>query len=199
MVIQIKAITLGPTGAGKSSFLSRIINNKFSKSTLPTIGVDFFSKDYPQKNAKVIFWDTAGQEYYNSLNISYYRNSSIIICLFDIHDINGIDDVIKKLEECKHYSPDNNFVSLIANKCDIDVSPDTLQSIAPKIQKFCEKYNAKYYQISCLTGNNCNESINEIIDNCLKNHKEEESMETIVLVPPTTIPNQPCKKLCCRF
>ena len=82
MTLYVKAITIGPTGAGKSSLLNRIVNNKFQRSTLPTIGVDFFKKEYPKKNLNVTFWDTAGQEHYNSVSVSYYRNSAIIICIF---------------------------------------------------------------------------------------------------------------------
>ena len=200
-MLQIKAITLGPTGSGKSSFLNRIVHNKFTKSTLPTIGVDFFSKEYPIKNAKIVFWDTAGQEYYNSLNVSYYRNSSIIICLFDLNDTNGIDDIIKKLEDCNHYCSKHTFVSLIGNKSDLQIPSNKLQTISKQINNFCNQYNAKYYQISCLNGDNCNETINDIIDNCLENYpkEEEDNMETVVLIPES--PQVPsCKKLfCCRI
>jgi len=197
-MINIKAITLGPTGSGKSSFLNRIVNNKFTKATLPTIGVDFFQKNLYEKNVKITFWDTAGQEYYNAINVSYYRNSSIIICIFDLNDINGIDQIIKKLDDCQNYCSNNAFISLIGNKSDLKISPDTLSITTEKIHQFCQNYNANYYQVSCLTGDNCIESINKIIDNYLVNVKEEE-METIVLIPDS--PRFPsCKKLpCCHI
>ena len=199
-MINIKAITIGPTGSGKSSFLNRIVNNKFTKSTLPTIGVDFFQKNLYEKNAKITFWDTAGQEYYNAINISYYRNSSIIICIFDLNDINGIDQIIKKLDDCQNYCSNNAFISLIGNKSDMNIPLNTISIITEKIHKFCQEYNAKYYQVSCLTGDNCNESINKIIDNYLENVSiKEDEMETIVLIPDS--PQVPsCKKLpCCRI
>jgi len=168
MTIIIKAITIGPTGAGKSSFLNRIVNNKYTRSSLPTIGVDFFNKEFTDKNMRITFWDTAGQEHYNALNVCYYRNSSIIICIFDLSDINGIEECEKKLEDAMEQIHHKPFITLIGNKSDLNIKPNILQHTSEKISEFCKKYNTSYYQISCQSGDNCSTSMQKIIDEFLK-------------------------------
>ena len=172
MTLYVKAITIGPTGAGKSSLLNRIVNNKFQRSTLPTIGVDFFKKEYPKKKLNVTFWDTAGQEHYNSVSVSYYRNSAIIICIFDLNDKEGIDDIIKKLKECQNSCNSRNIISLIGNKSDQKIDSETLQINADKVSDFCHNFNALYYQVSCATGENCSESIELILDTFIQDYEK---------------------------
>ena len=203
MTTTIKAITIGPTGAGKSSFLNRIVHDKFTKATLPTIGVDFFNKEFTNKNVRITFWDTAGQEHYNALNVSYYRNSSIIICIFDLSDINGIAECEKKLEDALPYCSQEPFISLIGNKSDLKIKPDILQTISQNVNNFCKKYNCNYHQLSCQTGENCHETMQKIIDNFLQEYYKNpiqfphvEKFETINVSDMHSIDDISCKKCC---
>ena len=61
-------------------------NDKFMNNSYPTIGVDFFIKIIPinDENIKLQMWDTTGQEKYNSITTSFYRNAKFIFLMFCI-------------------------------------------------------------------------------------------------------------------
>ena len=57
-----KIITLGDAAVGKTSIISRLVNEKFSSHHIATLGIDMQEKQYTindeQLNLKI--WDTAG-------------------------------------------------------------------------------------------------------------------------------------------
>jgi len=83
---RYKMVVLGDVAVGKTSVISKIIDNKFKTDYEPSIGVDFASKSlkFKDKYIKLQIWDTAGQEKYKSLIPSYIRGSNIIFILFDL-------------------------------------------------------------------------------------------------------------------
>jgi Ras-related protein Rab-8A len=56
----VRLLTLGDSGAGKSSLLLRYTLNEFSIEYMPTIGIDFRLKtvEMKGKTVKVQVWDT---------------------------------------------------------------------------------------------------------------------------------------------
>jgi small GTP-binding protein len=83
---RFKIVVLGDVAVGKSSLISRFVDNRFKGDYEPSIGVDFASKSikYNDKIIKLQIWDTAGQEKYKSLIPSYIRGSNIIFVMYDI-------------------------------------------------------------------------------------------------------------------
>lgn len=86
VTIRYKLVILGDVAVGKTSLISRIIENKFTDKYEPSIGVDFASKsiNYKEKSFKTQIWDTAGQEKYRSLIPSYIRGANLVIIVFDL-------------------------------------------------------------------------------------------------------------------
>ena len=56
----VKVKIIGNSAVGKSSIVMRFVDDKFSESMAPTIGVDYKSKifDVDGKSVKAIIWDT---------------------------------------------------------------------------------------------------------------------------------------------
>jgi len=61
---RVTVVVIGDSGVGKSNLLTRFTQNKFSKDSKPTIGVEFGTKniEHDKKIIKGQIWDTAGQE-----------------------------------------------------------------------------------------------------------------------------------------
>lgn len=86
ITVRYKVVILGDVNVGKTSFISRLTDNKFKAEYEPSIGVDFASKSikYKDKYLKLQIWDTAGQEKYKSLIPSYLRGANLVYIMFDI-------------------------------------------------------------------------------------------------------------------
>ena len=51
---KLTIFTLGNSAVGKSSFISKYVNNTFKDNYMFTIGIDFITKDYTLPNEKEI-------------------------------------------------------------------------------------------------------------------------------------------------
>ena len=159
--IKLKLIVLGDTYCGKSSILTRYKNNKFSESGSSTIGVDFFNIPLHKNNTDYILhiWDTSGQEKFNSIIASYYRNISVAILVFDLSRKDTFNNVSKWLDNIIHYCKENTIIKLIGNKCDI---PSVITK--HEINSLCRDYNIKYLEVSAKTNYNIESIFISIID-----------------------------------
>ena len=96
-----KVVLLGESSVGKTSILSRFINDRFNKKEIATTGAAYATKsiifkDYNNQIIKFEIWDTAGQEKYRSLSKIFYKDASIAILVYDITKE-------KTFEEIKNY------------------------------------------------------------------------------------------------
>lgn len=83
---RYKVVIVGDIYVGKTSVITRVVDNKFRDVYDASIGVDFASKTIKFKGTyiKLQIWDTAGQEKYKSLIPSYVRGAAIIYLVYDI-------------------------------------------------------------------------------------------------------------------
>lgn len=83
---RYKIVFVGNISVGKTSLITRFIENKYREAYDASIGVDFASKTIKFRGfyVKLQIWDTAGHEKYKSLIPSYIRGSSIIFLVYDI-------------------------------------------------------------------------------------------------------------------
>jgi small GTP-binding protein len=95
--LPCKVVLIGESGVGKTSIISRYINNTFSSVLTETPGASFttktvFLKDYKQ-SIKYEIWDTAGQEKYRALAKVFYKNAGVCILVFDITRRKSFDEL----------------------------------------------------------------------------------------------------------
>ncbi|XP_041636058.1 ras-related protein rab7 [Cheilinus undulatus] len=82
----LKIILIGSSGVGKSSFMNRYVNHRFTNVYRATIGTDFLSKKIHLDGETVILqlWDTAGTERFQSLGTPLYRGAHCCMLVFDV-------------------------------------------------------------------------------------------------------------------
>merc|ERR1712216_685385 len=78
---QFKIILLGDCSVGKSSLLTRFVDDSFSMTQHTTTGVDYKTRTVAVGSAviKLVLWDTAGQERFRSLTSSFYGGANGIV------------------------------------------------------------------------------------------------------------------------
>ena len=172
--IKLKLIVLGDEFSGKSSILHRYKNKDFILNNSSTIGVDFVTSTINHNNNEYTLhiWDTSGQEKFNSIITSYYRNIIVALLVFDLSNNESFLNLSKWLDNIKCYCNSNVIVKLIGNKCDkkIEVSRDAINDL-------CFDYNIKYIEVSAKDNINIDYIFNAVID------EVHDNLNNCILVP----------------
>ena len=82
---SIKVVLLGESAVGKTSIITRFVENKFKQDTMSSLSANFVSKKIEIGNNKSIkfdIWDTAGQEKYRALAKIFLRGAKIILIVY---------------------------------------------------------------------------------------------------------------------
>ncbi|KAK5843294.1 hypothetical protein PVK06_005746 [Gossypium arboreum] len=128
-------------------------DDSYVESYISTIGVDFKIRTVKQdgKTIKLQNRDTAGQERFRTITISYYRGAHGIIMgdlpsryfswslfiVYDVTDQESFNNVKQWLSEIDRYASDNVNKLLVENKCDLTankvVSYETAKAFADEI------------------------------------------------------------------
>ena len=147
-VTRHKIIFVGDAGVGKTTIISRVMDNHFNDVYEPSIGVDFMSKiiKYRGQNIKLQIWDTAGQEKYKGLIPSYVRNSSIVFLIYDISVKTSFDNIPKWISFIR--SIENTTLVLCGNKIDLDKREVTKE----QGEALAQKEGIAFYEISAKSG-----------------------------------------------
>ena len=78
--IEMRVVTLGLDGAGKTTILFKLKQNEFVP-TIPTIGFNVETLEF--KNVKITLWDVGGQHKLRPLWKHYYLNTQAVIFVLD--------------------------------------------------------------------------------------------------------------------
>ena len=149
-VTRHKIIFVGDAGVGKTTIISRIMDNPFSESYEPSIGVDFMSKNikFHGQNIKLQMWDTAGQEKYKGLIPSYVRNSSVVFLVYDISSKMSFDNIPKWINFIK--TIENTTLVLCGNKIDLSNREVTKEEGT----NLAQKEGITFFEVSAKTDEN---------------------------------------------
>lgn len=113
---MIKVVLVGDTGVGKTSIAQRLVCEEYSDAHIPTIGTCFL--DLTINGRTVSLWDTAGQEQFASVTVSYLRNVAIALVVYDMSQPETADGATRWANRVLSFSPDASII-VIGNKKDI--------------------------------------------------------------------------------
>jgi len=119
--LELKVILLGESGVGKTSIISRYINDTFSRDEKPSIAMNFSSKIITRNNFKIRLniWDTIGQEKLRSLSNVFLNNAKIVILVYNILSIESFECLDYWLELYKNRLSDDTILGVAGNKQDL--------------------------------------------------------------------------------
>jgi len=166
--ISLKIIIIGDSNVGKSTFFKKVQNKEISTYKEPsTIGMDFARISYTidNKNITAHLWDTAGQEKYQCIIKSYFREICGIILVFDVSNEDSFNNLTKWLnlttmeKRCSHKHP----ILLLGNKNDL---PNVINPI--ELDTFIKTHNVLYHEISS-NNHNLEEIFKAFISNIIQN------------------------------
>ena len=120
--ISIKVTMVGSVGVGKSCIVDRYTRNIYSPSSKSTVGANYFKKELVvnKKNVLLDIWDTAGQEKFHSMGRHFYKNSNIVVIVYDITNIQTFEDIKNYwYNDVKENGEIYKVIGIVGNKMDL--------------------------------------------------------------------------------
>ena len=182
---QIKCVLVGPSGAGKTTLFHRLLLNDTPTHSLPTISPSVSS--FSLRGAKVMLWDTAGQEQYNAVTKTCLRNADVCLAVFSLPDPESLSVLREWISAVVEASPHCRVIS-VGNKCDNGCNCMAQDVLA------CD--TDAYVEISAKTGANTSTLLHElgvIIDELLLSSPDFLCDAS----PRLSLSSSPPRKECC--
>lgn len=140
---EFKIIVIGNPDVGKSSFIQRLTDNKFSSKKSPTYGMDkkdlIVNKD--DVRIKFAIWDTAGQQNYIHITSNFINGCAGVFMVFDLTSLDSflaLEDWVKTVQE----KAESNAVRiLLGNKSDLE----NHQVQDSQVERFCQTNKISHY------------------------------------------------------
>lgn len=116
-----KLLVVGDACAGKSSMVTRFMDDAFDQPFVSTIGVDFKIKTlaFHDKVVKLQVWDLAAGDRVRIITSSYYRGAHGVFIVYDTSDENSFNSVARWYQETQKFAKVDVSVVLLGAKCDL--------------------------------------------------------------------------------
>ena len=167
-----KIILVGDSGVGKSSMLTRFVDEAYCNVFMSTIGVDFKIKtlNIDNKICKIQVWDTAGQEKYKSITNVYYRGAQACIIVYDVTDRMSFQNVYNWIQDLETHAADDIYMLLVGNKSDL-----SSQRAVTELEgyQFANNMNILFTETSANNNININVAFETVARNLKKNQKND--------------------------
>ena len=141
-------------------------------------------------------WDTAGQEKYRSINKLFYKDSNIVIFVYDITNKKSFDEIKNYwFEQVKENCDLNKIIlGVAANKCDL-FNKEAVKEDDGKT--FANRIKGAFQSTSCFTGIGINDLFNQV--GLLYVKKANGVVDPTPKPKPLRLPNTGKKpKKCCK-
>ena len=150
-----KLLIIGDSNVGKQPFLSRFIDDSFTATYFPTVGLDVKVKiiNFQNKNVKLHITDMAGEERFRSVTKTYYKGAHGIILMYDVTDRNSFNNIRNWMKQIEANADKSVRKVLVGHKCD---EPDRVVT-EEEGKKLAEDFNMGFFESSAKSNKNVNE------------------------------------------
>ena len=141
----IKVILVGDQGVGKTNLINVSIGLMFNDKEETTISSSFVIKKIKinDKTYSLQLWDTIGQEKYKQLTKLFFKESKIVILVYDKSEQESFKKIDFWLNEIKAVlNTDDIILGIAANKDDMD--PNEADVNEEKAREYAKSINAKF-------------------------------------------------------
>ena len=144
---EIKVILIGRSGVGKTNLINTSIGLHFNSNECTTVSGSYVAKEYIINDKKYVahLWDTAGQEAYRGITQLFFRDSKIIILVYDICSSSSLKDLNEWYEICEDTINNEHIYGIAGNKKDLYLEEEVSEEEG---RKFAESKNAKFKLVS---------------------------------------------------
>ena len=172
-----KVLLLGNSDVGKSSLILRYVDQVWSDTFVPTIGVDFKVKtlELQNKQIKMQIWDTAGQERFRNVISSYFRGAHGILLIYDVTNRDSFKNLESWLIEIEKNASENVLKILIGNKNDL---VDDKEIKTEEGQAFANRNGMQFIETSAKENTNVTEAFESLAKLMMEFNSEKKAPTT---------------------
>ncbi|XP_019198257.1 PREDICTED: ras-related protein RABH1b-like [Ipomoea nil] len=117
---KYKLVILGDVFVGKSSIITRFVNNKFHNEYKRTIGADFLIGYLKDRKVRLLLWDTSGLERYRILIPSVIENSVVAVIVYNVTSRQSFLNTTEWIEKVRAtLGSTDAIIVLVGNKTDL--------------------------------------------------------------------------------
>lgn len=158
-----KIVLIGEPAVGKTSVARRFAMNVFSDQYQATISMDFYAKDLD--GIVLDIWDLSGHPEFLDQREKYYKNTEVLILVFDITSRRTFDSLDMWLNEANIFIEERPIVFLCGNKIDMVAT----RAIPENEAKYWSMVrNMTYFEVSAYDG----QGVDMMFSSCLTSEKE---------------------------
>jgi len=175
-VFHFKILIIGESSVGKSSLMTRFVDETFQPTFVPTIGVDFKVRTLTidDHQCKVQIWDTAGQERFRVITTTYYRDASGVLIVYDVTNGETFAKVRRWIDEIDKFCDESIAAKvLVGNKDDYEKTQSTQKVVLTKdAEQYARQMNLSFFETSAKDNKNVDEAFYEVTRLALKKRLE---------------------------
>lgn len=144
---SIKVILVGDTGTGKTNLIGVATGEEFNSSTLTTTTCSYmrFLLKINDIEYKVNLWDTIGQEKYRSLTKIFFKDSKIVLFVYDITNRRSFDNLKTWKQTIDDILGNVPLMGVVGNKCDLYLEEKVKEKEG---KEYAESIGAKFIYTS---------------------------------------------------
>lgn len=155
---QCKVIFIGDANCGKTSLINRFTSSSFELEYKPTIVADYESKYFEVLDASynVGFWDVPGEERFKCITQTYFKDSNVIVVVFDLTRPSTLMNAIKWMKESLAANIKTDPIRfLVGTKADL-LSKKALEGLEAHANLIAQEMDAEYFSVSSRDGTEVN-------------------------------------------
>ncbi|XP_068957536.1 EF-hand calcium-binding domain-containing protein 4B [Petaurus breviceps papuanus] len=153
-----KIVLVGNSSVGKTSFLRRFCDDRFTPGSAATVGLDYQVKIVKVDKCQVALqlWDTAGQERYRCITQQFFRKADGVIVMYDITAKQTFVSIRQWLTSVEEAAGENIPILLLGNKVDNEKEREVPQGHGERLAK---ENDVIFYECSAYSDYNVKESM----------------------------------------
>lgn len=164
--LDIKMILLGETAVGKTSIISRYVENTFSSDLMSSTSMTYVQKilTIDKQRIRLNIWDTVGQEKYRSLSKLFFKDTGIVVLVYSITSLQSFENLIYWLNLFKESIGDEAILGIVGNKSDLFLKQEVDEE---KAEEFAKK-NGGFFSLISAKDNKA--QLDDYINNLIKEY-----------------------------
>ena len=147
----------------------------FKDNYSDTVGIDFLAKTVilpNNKEGKICFYDTAGEEKYRAISFNLIKTADGILLMYDITSQKSFEAISGWINSIKEVKGEDFPIVLIGNKCDKEEEREVGKEEG---ENEAEKYNFGFFETSNKDGINVENAVMDLISKVIKKRNKKQS------------------------